>query len=42
VLIQAYTLGRIVDDIVDEPVDPAAWNDLIMKVISQVLAAPER
>jgi len=41
VLIQAYTLGRIVDDIVDDPVDPAAWNDLIMKVISQVLAAPE-
>jgi AcrR family transcriptional regulator len=42
VLIQAYTLGRIVDDIVDDPVDPDAWNDLIMKVISQVLAAPTR
>jgi AcrR family transcriptional regulator len=40
VLIQAYTLGRIIDDIVDEPVDPAAWNELITKVISQVFAAP--
>jgi len=41
VLIQAYTLGRIVDDIVEEPVDPAAWNELIMQVITRVLVAPE-
>jgi len=42
VLIQAYTLGRIVDDIVDERVDPSAWNDLIMRIISEVLASPDR
>jgi AcrR family transcriptional regulator len=41
VLIQAYTLGRIVDDIVDVQVDPAAWNDLIMRIIRGVLASPE-
>jgi AcrR family transcriptional regulator len=40
VLIQAYTLGRIVDDIVEDPVDPAAWNELIMQVITRVLVAP--
>jgi len=41
VLIQAYTLGRLVDDIVEEQVDPAAWNDLIMQVIIRVFAASE-
>jgi hypothetical protein len=41
VLIQAYTLGKIVDDVVEEPVDPQAWNDLIMQVITNVFAAPE-
>jgi AcrR family transcriptional regulator len=41
VLIQAYTLGRIVDDIVEESVDPAAWNELIMQVITRVLVASD-
>jgi hypothetical protein len=41
VLIQAYTLGKIVDDVVEEPVDPQAWNDLIMQVTTNVFAAPE-
>jgi len=33
VFIQAYTLGRVVDDISTEKVDPQKWNDLINKII---------
>jgi hypothetical protein len=33
VFIQAYTLGRVVDDISTEKVDPQKWNDLIGKII---------
>lgn len=36
VLIQAYTLGRIVDDITTEPVDPEAWEKLITRLIERV------
>lgn len=36
ILIQAYTLGRAVDDLVAEPVDPAALNSLIMKIVTRV------
>lgn len=36
VLIQAYTLGRIVDDITTQPVDPAAWEQLIGRIIHLV------
>lgn len=36
VLIQAYTLGRSVDDLGTERVDPVAWNSLIMKIVTQV------
>jgi AcrR family transcriptional regulator len=36
VLIQAYTLGKLVDDIVDSPMSSDAWNDLIMLVITRV------
>lgn len=36
VLVQAYTLGRIVDDVVDRPVDPAAWNALIDTLVDRV------
>jgi len=39
VLIQAYTLGRSVDDLASEPVDPAAWNSLIMKIVTHVFGA---
>lgn len=41
VLIQAYTLGKVVDDVAEEPMDPQAWNDLIDQVIERVFAAPE-
>lgn len=36
ILIQAYTLGRAVDDLVADPVDPVAWNSLIMKIVTNV------
>lgn len=36
-LIQSYTLGRIVDDIVDEKVDPEAWFALIDRVADSFL-----
>ena len=39
VLIQAYTLGRAVDDLVADPVDPDAWNSLIMKIVTRVFGA---
>lgn len=38
VLIQAYTLGRIVDDVSDDPVDPDAWERLVNRIIERVLA----
>jgi AcrR family transcriptional regulator len=40
VFIQAYTLGRIIDDITDEPLDPADWNRLIITVMTDALSAP--
>ena len=39
VLIQAYTLGKIVDDIVPNPMSETGWNDLIGQIIEKVLAA---
>ena len=37
ILIQAYTLGRIVDDIVEEKVDPDKWIQLIDAVADTIL-----
>ena len=34
VFIQAFTLGRVVDDIAPEKVDPEAWTELIMRVVA--------
>jgi AcrR family transcriptional regulator len=39
VLIQAYTLGRVVDDVAEEPVDPDAWIALIDRLIERTFAA---
>lgn len=36
VLIQAYSLGRIVDDVAAVRVDPEQWNDIIMKIVRNV------
>ena len=38
VLIQAYTLGKIVDDVVDNPMQPNAWNDLIGLILVRTLS----
>ena len=35
VLVQAYTLGKMVDDFVEEPMDPEAWYQLIDKVVEK-------
>jgi AcrR family transcriptional regulator len=39
VFIQAYTLGRVVDDVSLTQVDPQAWNDLLMAVVEMVFGA---
>lgn len=37
VFIQAYTVGRVVDDIAPEKVDPEAWINLVMTVIEKAI-----
>lgn len=37
VFVQAYTVGRVVDDIAPEKVEPQAWVDLIMTVIDKAI-----
>lgn len=37
VFIQAYTIGKIVDDVTTEPMDPDAWDSLIMKIVTKVM-----
>ena len=39
VFIQAYTLGAVINDITESPIDPAGWTHLI-KVISVILCEP--
>ena len=36
VLIQAFTLGKIVDEMVEKPMDPEAWNNIISRLIRLV------
>lgn len=38
VLIQAYTLGKIVDDVVEKPMDGPAWNNLIGLIVGRTLS----
>ncbi len=38
VLIQAYTLGKIVDDVVDNQMDAQAWNALIGLIVDRTLS----
>ena len=40
VFVQAYARGRIIDDITDDPVDPADERRLISTVMSDVLSSP--
>ena len=37
VFVQAYTVGRVVDDIAPEKVDPDAWISLIMVVVDKAI-----
>lgn len=39
VLVQAFTLGRVVDDVSAAPVDPAAWTGLINDLITRLFLA---
>jgi AcrR family transcriptional regulator len=39
VFIQAYTLGKIVDDITTEPMDDQDWDRFITRIASKVFAA---
>lgn len=38
VLIQAYTLGKIVDDVVDNPMTAISWNNLIGLIVGRTLS----
>ena len=40
VLVQACTVGRVVDDIVERPADPGAWEQLLATVLRLVVMAP--
>jgi AcrR family transcriptional regulator len=37
VLIQAYTLGKILDDVVENPMNSLSWNDLIGLIVARTL-----
>ena len=37
VFIQSYTLGKVVDDVVDSPVDQSAWNDFINNMVKSFM-----
>lgn len=39
VLIQAYTLGQVVNDVDDEPMSRDAWNALIRRLVERVFVA---
>jgi AcrR family transcriptional regulator len=39
VLIQAYTLGRLIDDIAEHPIQASDWNSLINEVLHKALAS---
>ena len=38
VFIQAYTLGKVVDDVTEDPMDPDGWLWLIDEIVSKVFA----
>ena len=39
VLIQALTLGRVIDDVSEEKISQASWNDAFMKITREVILA---
>jgi len=42
VLVQAYTLGKILDDFVDDRMEPEAWYTLIDLIVDRVFLIQER
>lgn len=40
VFIQAYTLGKVVDDVGEHPMDDADWDNLITLIAARALATP--
>jgi len=42
VFIQAFTLGKVIDDFTPVPMNEAAWNRLMMQIIRNVLMMPRR
>lgn len=41
VFLQSYTLGKIVDDLVPDPVPASGWNTMIDKIVMSGLLEPE-
>jgi AcrR family transcriptional regulator len=37
IFVQAYTLGRIIDDVADKKISPESWNKLIGLILSKVI-----
>jgi hypothetical protein len=37
VLIQALTLGRVIDDVSEEKIPQASWNNAFMKITKEVI-----
>ncbi len=40
VLIQALTLGRVIDDVSEEKISQTAWNNAFMKITKEVILGP--
>ncbi len=41
VLVQAYTLGKVIDDISSERVDLEEWKSLLMKIVTRVFGVAQ-
>ena len=41
IFIQAYTLGKLVDDVSETPMDTTDWENLITLIVERALAVPE-
>lgn len=41
VLVQAYTLGRVVDDVTGQQMDPDAWTALVMLIVDRIIIAAD-
>lgn len=41
VMVQAYTLGRVVDDVTGQQMDPAAWTTLVGQIVDRIIIASD-